>query len=154
MSITDKVIAKLIKKKITISLAESCTGGLISSTLTKYSGISKIFFTGIVSYSNAAKVRYLLVSKRTLKKFGAVSAETAIEMITGLYKKEKTQICISTTGVAGPTGGTKDKPVGLVYIGIKYNKKKYIYKKNFKGNRIDFQNKTNKFVFKKLNDLI
>ena len=154
MSITDKVIAKLIKKKITISLAESCTGGLISSTLTKYSGISKIFFTGIVSYSNAAKVRYLLVSKRTLKKFGAVSSETAMEMIMGLYKKEKTQICISTTGVAGPTGGTKDKPVGLVYIGIKYNKKKYIYKKNFKGNRIDFQNKTNKFVFKKLNDLI
>ena len=153
MSITDKVIAKLIKKKITISLAESCTGGLISSTLTKYSGISKIFFTGIVSYSNAAKVRYLLVSKRTLKKFGAVSSETAMEMIMGLYKKEKTQICISTTGVAGPTGGTKDKPVGLVYIGIKYNKKKYIYKKNFKGNRIDFQNKTNEFVFKKLNDL-
>ena len=154
MPIIKKIIDKLIKKNISISVAESCTGGLIASTITKYSGSSKIFSYGIISYSNKAKSRYLSVSKTNLSKFGAVSKEVAEEMINGLYKNEKTQICISTTGIAGPNGGTKLKPVGLVYIGIKVNKNNYIFKKIYKGKRLVIQRKTRDFIFKKINELI
>tara|TARA_B100000989_G_C19416202_1_gene416561 strand:- start:11 stop:475 length:465 start_codon:yes stop_codon:yes gene_type:complete len=154
MPFIKKIIDKLINKKISISVAESCTGGLISNTITKYSGVSKIFSYGIISYSNKAKSKYLSVSKNNISKFGAVSKEVAEEMINGLYKNEKTKICISTTGIAGPNGGTKFKPVGLVYIGIKINKKNYIFKKIYKGNRLDIQRKTRDFIFKKINELI
>ena len=106
MPIIKKVIDKLIKKNISISVAESCTGGLIANTITKYSGVSKIFSYGIICYSNEAKSKYLSVSKSNLSKFGAVSKEVAEDMINGLYKNEKTKICISTTGIAGPNGGT------------------------------------------------
>ncbi len=129
MPISKIIINKLIKKNISISVAESCTGGLIANSITKFSGISKIFSCGIISYSNKTKIKYLGVSKKNLSNFGAVSKEIAEDMINGLYKNEKTRICISTTGIAGPNGGTKSKPVGLVYIGIKFNKKKYIFKK-------------------------
>ena len=111
MPIIKKVIDKLIKKNISVSVAESCTGGLIANTITKYSGISKIFSYGIISYSNKAKSKYLSVSKSNLSKFGAVSKEVAEDMINGLYENEKTKICISTTGIAGPNGGTKLKPL-------------------------------------------
>ncbi len=154
MAIIKKVIDKLIKKNISISVAESCTGGLITNTITKYSGVSKIFSYGIISYSNKSKSKYLSVSKSNLSKFGAVSKEVAEGMINGLYKKEKTQICISTTGIAGPNGGTKLKPVGLVYIGIKVNKNNYIFKKIYKGKRLDIQRKTRNFIFSKINQLI
>tara|TARA_Y100000996_G_scaffold317840_1_gene253996 strand:- start:450 stop:914 length:465 start_codon:yes stop_codon:yes gene_type:complete len=154
MSTVSKIIKKLIEKKITISLAESCTGGLIAHNITKYSGVSKIFLSGIVCYSNKSKIKYLSVSKRTLSKYGAVSSNIAQEMINGLYENEKTQICISTTGVAGPNGGTIDKPVGLVFIGIKFKKKNYIFKKIYKGSRQDIQNKTKLFIFKEINKLI
>ena len=154
MPIIKKVIDKLIKKNISISIAESCTGGLIANTITKHSGVSKIFSYGIISYSNKAKSKYLFVSNRNLSKFGAVSKEVAEDMINGLYKNEKTQICISTTGIAGPNGGTKLKPVGLVYIGIKVNKNNYIFKKIYKGKRLDIQRKTRDFIFKKINELI
>ena len=154
MPIIKKVIDKLIKKNISIAVAESCTGGLITNTITKYSGVSKIFSYGIISYSNKAKSKYLSVSKSNLSKFGAVSKEVAEDMINGLYKNEKTQICISTTGIAGPNGGTKLKPVGLVYIGIKINKKNYIFKKIYKGKRLDIQRKTRDFLFRKINKLI
>ena len=154
MAIIKKVIDKLIKKNISISVAESCTGGLITNTITKYSGVSKIFSYGIISYSNKAKSKYLSVSKSNLSKFGAVSKEVAEDMINGLYKKEKTKICISTTGIAGPNGGTKLKPVGLVYIGIKVNKSNYIFKKIYKGKRLDIQRKTRDFIFSKINQLI
>ena len=153
MPIIKKVIDKLIKKNISISVAESCTGGLITNTITKYSGVSKIFSYGIISYSNKAKSKYLSVSKSNLSKFGAVSKEVAEDMINGLYKNEKTQICISTTGIAGPNGGTKTKPVGLVYIGIKVNKNYYIFKKIYKGKRSDIQRKTKDFIFRKINQL-
>jgi len=154
MPLSDKVVKKLLQKKISLSIAESCTGGLIANTITKYSGVSKIFSYGIISYSNEAKTKYLSVSKTNLSKFGAVSKEVAEDMINGLYKNERTQICISTTGIAGPNGGTKLKPVGLVYIGIKINNKNYIFKKIYKGNRLDTQRKTRDFIFRKINELI
>ena len=154
MSLTKKIIDKLINKNISISVAESCTGGLIANTITKHNGVSKIFSYGIVCYSNEAKSKYLSVSKTNLSKFGAVSEEVAEDMINGLYENEKTQICISTTGIAGPNGGTKLKPVGLVYIGIKINKNNYIFKKIYKGERLDIQRKTRDFIFRKINELI
>jgi len=154
MSTLDKKIFKLIKRNISISIAESCTGGLIASSITKINGASKIFSCGIVSYSNDTKVKYLSVSKKTLRKFGAVSSNVANEMLDGLYKKEKTKITISTTGIAGPNGGSKKKPVGLVYIGIKFKNKNYIYKNLFKGTRFEIQKKTTNFVFKKIEELI
>ena len=154
MPFIEKIIDKLIKNNISISVAESCTGGLIANTITKYNGVSKIFSYGIVSYSNKSKYKYLSVSKTNLSKFGAVSKEVAEDMINGLYKNEKTKICISTTGIAGPNGGTKLKPVGLVYIGIKINKNNYIFKKKYKGNRLDIQRKTRDFIFSKINLLI
>ena len=119
---SSKVISRLIKKNISISVAESCSGGLISNTLVKHDGVSKIFSLGLVCYSNLSKIKYLSVSKNTLDKFGSVSSNIAAEMLNNLYNKEKTKITVSTTGIAGPKGGTKKKPVGLVYIGIKYNK--------------------------------
>ena len=154
MSLVDKIILRLIKKNISISIAESCTGGLISSSITKINGASKIFSYGIISYSNNSKFKYLSVSKKTLNKFGAVSSNVAEEMVNSLYKIEKAKITISTTGIAGPYGGSKDKPVGLVYIGLKFKNKNYIYKKIFLGSRIDVQRKTKNFVFKKIDELI
>lgn len=154
MSTVNKIILKLIKKNLSISVAESCSGGLITSSIIKVSGVSKIFSFGIITYSNKSKVKYLSVSKKTLRKFGAVSSNVANEMIEGLYKKEKTRITVSTTGIAGPRGGSKNKPVGLVFIGIKYKNKNFIYKKLFKGSRLDVQNKTKNFIFKKINELI
>lgn len=151
---SSKVINKLIKKNISISVAESCSGGLISNTLVKHDGVSKIFSLGLVCYSNFSKIKYLSVSKKTLNKFGAVSSYVAEEMINNLHKKEKTKITVSTTGIAGPRGGTKTKPVGLVYIGIKFNNNNMIFKKIFSGNRLEIQRKTKNFVFKKIQDLI
>ena len=154
MSTINKLIAKLVKKKLTISTAESCTGGLVAYSIIKNSGVSKIFTGSIICYSNSAKIKYLSVSKKTLSKYGAVSRNVANEMIDGLYKNEKTQICVSTTGIAGPNGGTKYKPVGLVYVGIRLKKKKYIFKKNYKGTRLQIQNKTKNFIFNKIDQLI
>ena len=153
MSSSIKIVDKLIKKNISISVAESCTGGLIANTLAKNSGVSKIFSYGIICYSNSAKIKYLSVSRRTLSNFGAVSYNVAEEMIDNLYKKEKTKITISTTGIAGPNGGSKKKPVGLVFIGIKFNNKNLIFKKNFVGNRLDIQRKTRNFIFNKIDQL-
>ena len=153
MSTVKKIISKLIKKNISISVAESCTGGLISNTLVKNNGISKIFSFGIVCYSNEAKLKYLSISKKTLSKFGAVSSQIALEMLNNLYRREKSKITISTTGIAGPSGGEKNKPVGLVYIGIKYKNKNMIFKKNFSGKRLDIQRKTKNFVFKEIEKL-
>ena len=154
MSTVDLIILKLIKKNLSISIAESCTGGMIASSITKIDGASKIFSCGIVSYSDNTKVKYLSVSKKTLNKFGAVSSHVACEMIDGLYKKENTKITISTTGIAGPNGGSKKKPVGLVYVGLKFKNKNYIYKNLFKGSRLGIQKKTRNFIFKKIDELI
>ncbi len=150
----NKIINKLIKNNISISVAESCTGGLISNTISKYSGVSKIFSFGLVCYSNEAKIKYLSISKKKLDTYGAVSSNIAEEMINNLYFKERSKISISTTGIAGPKGGTQKKPVGLVYIGIKFKNKNFIFKKNFKGSRLSIQKNTRNFVFKKIGELI
>ena len=119
------------KNSLTISTAESCTGGMIASKLIEVPGISTNFIEGIVSYSNEAKIKRLKVKKETLEKYGAVSEEVAREMLAGL----KTDVGISTTGIAGPGGGTKDKPVGLVYIGIKVKNEVKVFKRELKGDR-------------------
>ena len=117
------LVKKLNNKKLKISFAESCTGGMLASTLTSISGASKVFDLGLITYSNEAKINILKVNKKVIQKYGAVSAECCEAMVKCLSKLSKTQINISVTGIAGPNGGTKKKPVGLVYIGVKkYNK--------------------------------
>ena len=154
MSSYKKTLKKLIKKNISISTAESCTGGLLASSITKIKDSSKIYLGGYVTYSNELKIRDLGVKKTTIKKYGAVSKETALEMINGLYHKNKTDVCISTTGIAGPSGGTKSKPVGLIYIGILLKGNKKIFKKNFSGTRSSIQKDCVSFIFNYLNKSI
>ncbi len=135
LPIEEKVYALLKDKKYTISCAESCTGGLIAATLINVPGISEVFNEGIVTYSNEAKKNYLGVRKKTLKKYGAVSKQTAKEMAVGIAKKAKSNVAISTTGIAGPDGGTDEKPVGLVYIGIYINGATFVKEYIFDGDR-------------------
>lgn len=132
----ETVVSKiLIKNKLTISIAESCTGGLVSSTFINYPGISSVFMEGCVTYSNEAKIKRLGVNPNTLDIYGAVSEETAIEMVEGIAKNFNTNVAISTTGIAGPDGGSIEKPVGLVYIGIYINGNTTVKKYIFNGNR-------------------
>ena len=154
MPLSRKVLNKLIMKNISVSTAESCTGGLLAYNFVKNTDSSKVFKGGYITYSNEMKVKELKVKKVSLKKNGAVSYQVAEEMIEGLYKKNKTKICISTTGIAGPGGSTLSKPVGLIYIGIRINNKNIIIKKNFKGTRIQIQKKCVNFILKYLNKLI
>ncbi|MDS0528180.1 competence/damage-inducible protein A [Clostridium sp. SHJSY1] len=134
----EEVVANLlISKKLTISTAESCTGGMIASRLINFPGISEVFLEGAVTYSNEAKVRTLDVKEDTLTKYGAVSEETAKEMAIGISKRTGSDIGIVTTGIAGPGGGTEEKPVGLVYIGLYYKGKIKAYRHVFNGNRAE-----------------
>ena len=129
------LVKKLIKKKLKISFAESCTGGLLASSITSISGSSKIFNLGLVTYSNQAKIKFLKVNKNIIKKYGAVSYECCSAMVNNLSKISKANINIAITGIAGPNGGTKKKPVGLVYIGIKKGNKSQIFKCLFKNKK-------------------
>lgn len=129
------VIKLLQKHELTISCAESCTGGMLASTIVDYSGASSVFMDGVVSYSNEAKMKFLGVKAETLKKYGAVSEQTAREMCEGIARVSGTNVGLSTTGVAGPLGGTKDKPVGLVYIGVTIDGNTIIKRLDLKGNR-------------------
>ena len=131
--LTNKIINKLKKNKLKIAIAESCTGGMLSSTITSISGSSKVFTIGFVTYSNQSKSSILKVPKQIIKKHGAVSMECCLSMVNNLSKISKSNICVSTTGIAGPEGGTKEKPIGLVYIGIKKGKKVNINKCLFKN---------------------
>ena len=124
-----KLIKKLKKKKLKISFAESCTGGMLASKITSISGASKVFGLGLVTYSNQAKISILKINKRIIQKYGAVSPQCCEAMVKNLAKISKAQINVSVTGIAGPNGGTKKKPVGLVYIGVK-NKNKILITKN------------------------
>ena len=130
-----KVVKLLKKKRFKISFAESCTGGLLSSSITSISGSSKVFNLGLITYSNQSKINILKVPKKILIKHGAVSYETCLSMVKNLNKISKTNISISITGVAGPKGGTKQKPVGLVYIGIKKGSKTLVKKYLFKNKK-------------------
>ena len=138
-----KIVKLLIKKKLTVSFAESCTGGLLASSITSISGSSKVFNMGLVTYSNNAKVKLLKVPKKTITKYGAVSHETCLSMVKNLSKISRSNISISITGVAGPNGGTKEKPVGLVYVGLKKGSKTIIKKNLFKSKkRVSIQKAT------------
>ena len=129
------LVKKLIKKKLKISFAESCTGGLLASSITSVSGSSKIFNLGLITYSNQAKIKFLKVNKNIIQKYGAVSHECCSAMVNNLSKTSKANINISITGIAGPKGGTKQKPVGLVYIGVKKDNKTQINKCLFKNKK-------------------
>ena len=154
-NLTKKVVKILIKKKLKVSFAESCTGGLLSSSLTSVSGSSKVFNLGLVTYSNKAKIDILKVSKKIINKYGAVSKECCLSMVKNLSKISKANICVSITGIAGPNGGTKLKPVGLVYIGIKKGNKIIIKKNIFKRkNRISVQKTTVNTSLKIISEII
>ena len=127
-----KIVSLLKRKKLKISFAESCTGGLLSSAITSVSGSSKVFTLGLVAYSNQSKINVLRVSKNIIRKYGSVSEQVCLAMVKNINKISKTNISVSITGIAGPNGGTKIKPVGLVYVGIKKGNraevKKYLFK--------------------------
>jgi PncC family amidohydrolase len=131
--ISQKIVKLLKKKRLKISFAESCTGGLLSSTITSISGSSKIFTLGLVTYSNQSKNHVLKVPKQIIRKHGAVSMQCCLSMINNLSKISKSNITVSITGIAGPSGGTKKKPVGLVYVGIKKGNRIKIHKCLFKN---------------------
>tara|TARA_Y100000768_G_scaffold340489_1_gene284373 strand:+ start:34 stop:507 length:474 start_codon:yes stop_codon:yes gene_type:complete len=133
--LSQRVVKLLRKKRLKISFVESCTGGLLSSYITSISGSSKVFTLGLVTYSNLTKINVLKVPKKIIMKHGAVSYETCLSMVKNLNRISKTNICVSITGVAGPKGGTKEKPVGLVYIGIKKGNKILVKKNYFKSNK-------------------
>jgi len=131
--LANKIVTKLKKKKLKIAFAESCTGGMLSSIITSIRGSSKIFTMGLVTYSNQAKHTVLKVSKKIIRKNGSVSKECCLSMVKNLSKISKANISLSITGIAGPNGGTKHKPIGLVYIGIKKAKKVEVHKFYFKN---------------------
>ena len=134
-ALSKKIVDFLIKKKLTISTAESCTGGLLSSAITSVNGSSEIFKLGLVTYSNQSKIQVLKVLKKTIRKYGTVSEQVCLAMVMNLNKISKTSISISITGIAGPSGGTKIKPVGLVYVGIKKSNRVEVKKYLFKNKR-------------------
>ena len=133
--LSKKVINLLRKKKLKISFAESCTGGMLASSITAIRGSSKIFTLGLITYSNQSKINILKVRRNIIIKHGAVSYETCLSMVKNLSLISKTHVSVSITGVAGPGGGTKSKPVGLVYIGVKKDKKILIKKYLFKSKK-------------------
>jgi len=141
MSLKKKVVLTLQRKKIKIAIAESCTGGMLSSAITSVSGSSKVFLMGLVTYSNQAKINILKVPKKIIQKHGAVSVQCCLSMVNNLSKISKSKLCISVTGIAGPKGGSKQKPIGLVYIGIKKDKV-------VKINRYVFKNRGRNFIQK------
>ena len=127
-----KIVSLLKKKKLKISFVESCTGGMLSSAITSVSGSSKVFTLGLVAYSNQSKTKMLRIPKNIIRKYGSVSEQVCLAMVKNLSKISKTNISVSITGIAGPSGGTKIKPIGLVYVGIKKGNKievkKYLFK--------------------------
>ena len=133
--LSQKIVKLLSKKKLKISFAESCTGGLLSSSITSISGSSMVFTLGLVTYSNQAKINILKIPKRIIMRHGAVSYETCLSMVKNLSRISMTNISVSITGIAGPKGGTKKKPVGLVFIGIKKGNKTLVKKHLFKNKK-------------------
>ena len=155
MALIKKIIASLKNKKLKLSTVESCTGGMLSSTITSVSGASKVFSLGLVTYSNQAKINMLKVPKKIIKKYGAVSHQCCFAMVNNLSKISKANICVSVTGIAGPKGGSKNKPVGLVYIGIKFGRKIKVYTFNFKKNsRLQIQKTTVKKALILINNFL
>ena len=147
----NSLIRILTKKKLKISFAESCTGGLLTSSITSISGASKVFNLGLVTYSNQAKIKVVKINKDIIKKYGAVSHECCYAMVKNLSRISKANINVSITGIAGPKGGTKQKPVGLVYIGVKKGNKIQVNKCLFKSKKRSI---IQRYTVKKALDLI
>ena len=135
MNLNKKIVSLLKRKKLKLAIAESCTGGMLSSAITSVNGASKVFTMGLVTYSNQAKMSILKIPKKIIQKNGAVSIQCCLSMVNNLSKISKSKICISITGIAGPSGGTKQKPVGLVFIGVKNGKKVIVSKNYFKNKK-------------------
>ena len=156
MDSTERTLLAILKNMdMTLSTAESCTGGLLASSITSISGASKIFNLGLVTYSNQSKIKFLKVNKNIIKKYGAVSVENCKSMVINLSKISKANINVSITGIAGPKGGSKNKPVGLVYIGVKKDNKVIINKNIFNyRSRISVQKAATKKTLKIILDLI
>ena len=155
MSLNQKIVSLLKRKKLKVAVAESCTGGMLSSAITSVSGSSKVFTMGLVTYSNQAKISILKVPKKIISKYGAVSVQCCLAMVNNLSKISKAKSCVSITGIAGPKGGSKQKPVGLVYIGIRVGKKVVINKCNFRNKgRLFIQKETVKKTLNILTKLI
>ena len=155
MIFNKKIISLIKRKRMKLAIAESCTGGMLSSAITSVSGSSKVFTMGLVTYSNNAKKIILKVPQKIIKNYGAVSVQCCLAMVNNLNKISNSKICVSITGIAGPKGGSKQKPVGLVYIGIKIGKKVMINKCNFKNKgRIFIQKQTVKKSLNLLAQLI
>ena len=152
MNLNQKIVLLLKKKKLKLAIAESCTGGMLSNAITSVSGSSKVFTMGLVTYSNQAKTNILKIPNQIIKKNGAVSVQCCLAMVNNLNKISKSKVCVSITGIAGPKVGSKQKPVGLVYIGIRVGKRVIVNKCNFKNKgRIFIQKQT---VKKTLNLLV
>ncbi len=155
MSLNKKIISLLKRKKLRLAIAESCTGGMLSNSITSVSGSSKVFTMGLVTYSNQAKKNILKVPQKIIKKYGAVSVQCCLAMVNNLSKISNSKVCVSITGIAGPKGGSKQKPVGLVYIGVKIGKKVIVNKCNFKNNgRTFIQKQTVKKALNLLANLV
>ena len=156
MKFESNIIQYLIENKITVGTAESCTGGLLAAAFTSYPGVSAIYQNGMITYSNEAKSKFLKVSPETLHRNGAVSRQVCAQMCFNLAKISKCQLTLSTTGVAGPGGGTKTKPVGLVYAGVCYQKSIYIKKLQFSSRltRLQIQKGTVKECFLMIKEII
>ena len=155
MNLNQKIVTLLKRKKLKLAVAESCTGGMLSSAITSVSGSSKVFTMGLVTYSNQAKTSILKIPNQIIKKNGAVSVQCCLAMVNNLSKISKAKVCISITGIAGPKGGSKQKPVGLVYIGVKIGKKVVVNKCNFKNNgRTFIQRQTVKKALNLLGNLV
>ena len=152
MNLNKRIVLLLKRKRLKIAFAESCTGGMLSNAITSVSGSSKVFTMGLVAYSNQAKTNLLKIPPKIIKKYGAVSIQCCLAMVNNLSKISKSKVCASVTGIAGPKGGSKQKPVGLVYIGIRIGKKVVVNECNFKNKgRIFIQKQT---VKKTLNILV
>ena len=155
MNLNKKIISLLKKRGMKLAIAESCTGGMLSSAITSISGSSKVFTMGLVTYSNQAKKSVLKVPQKIIKKYGAVSVQCCLAMVNNLSKISNSKVCVSITGIAGPKGGSEQKPVGLVYIGIRVGKKVIVNKCNFKNKgRIFIQKQTVKKTLNLLAQLI
>lgn len=146
--LAQKLVDVLVKKKAWITTAESCTGGLVAVELTAVAGTSKVFDRSFITYSNEAKQKLLGVRASTLKSHGAVSKEVAAEMAEGARKKAKADIAIAITGIAGPTGGTKEKPVGLVFIAVSDAKRTQVARHQFKGSRKEIREQSMRAALK------
>ena len=155
MNLSKKIISLLKRKKYKLSVAESCTGGMVSSSITSISGAPKVFVMGLTTYSNQAKINVLKVPKKIIKKYGAVSVQCCLSMVNNLSKISNSHINISITGIAGPKGGTRKKPVGLVFIGLKFKRQTFIKKYLFKNKtRNNFQKITANTVLKTILSII